>query len=86
MSIQCNVCQGTGFKNIEQVPEELQDKDVEIIMKWIKEQTEPHDVEICNCCGDGDGWYGVPGEHYNSEDPIGRYGPYASNGGLCKCH
>jgi len=26
---------------------------------------EGHDVQVCDCCGDGDGWYGIPGEHYN---------------------
>lgn len=45
-----------------------------------------HDVAVCDCCGDGEGWYGTPGEHYTSEDPPGDYGPYANNGGLCKCH
>ena len=45
-----------------------------------------HDVTVCDCCGDGDGWYGTPGEHYGPEDPQGPNGPYASNGGLCQCH
>ena len=22
-----------------------------------------HDVQVCDCCGDGDGWYGEPGNH-----------------------
>ena len=37
-------------------------------------------------CGDGDGWYGEPGQHYGAEDPPGKNGAYAYNGGLCKCH
>jgi hypothetical protein len=45
-----------------------------------------HDVVRCDCCGDGDGWFGTPGEHYNKEDPQGSHGPYASNGGLAQCH
>jgi hypothetical protein len=45
-----------------------------------------NDIEVCDCCGDGEGWYGTPGEHYNQEDPRGPQGPYASNGGLCQCH
>ncbi len=45
-----------------------------------------HDVEVCDCCGDGEGWYGAPGEHYGPDDPQGPKGPYANNGGLCKCH
>jgi len=45
-----------------------------------------NDVEICDCCGDGEDWYGMPGEHYGPDDPQGPDGPYSSNGGLCKCH
>ncbi len=44
------------------------------------------DVSVCDCCGDGEGWYGEPGRHYSSEDPKGPSGPYAYNGGLCECH
>ena len=36
--------------------------------------------------GDGEGWYGTPGEHYGPDDPPGRQGPYDSNGGFCHCH
>lgn len=50
---------------------------------WCEEQ---HDVQVCDCCGDGEGHYGIPGEHYNPEDPMGEKGPYASNGGLAQCH
>ena len=46
-----------------------------------------HDVQVCDCCGNGDdAWHGVPGEHYGPDDPPGDRGPYAYNGGLCKCH
>ena len=45
-----------------------------------------HDVEECDCCGDGEGWYGEPGQHYGPDDPRGDKGPYAANGGLCQCH
>lgn len=45
-----------------------------------------HDVQVCDCCGDGDTWYGTPGEHYSNDDPSGPNGPYAYNGGLCECH
>ena len=83
MALTCTRCDGTGFLNIEQVREDLADPGD--ILKWIA-NNDGHDVSVCDCCGDGEGWYGVPGEHYNSEDPIGRDGPYASNGGLCRCH
>ena len=44
------------------------------------------DTAVCDCCGDGEGWYGIPGEHYNSDDPPGEDGLYRYNGGLCECH
>jgi hypothetical protein len=91
MATQCTRCEGTGFLNLQQVDEDTGTEfdnsgDVEIILNWIKRHPEPHDVQVCDCFGDGDTWYGVPGEHYNTDDPIGSSGPYASNGGLCKCH
>jgi len=85
----CNVCQGTGLKNLHQIPESVMDlmsDIIEDVPKWITAQTEPNDVCVCDCCGNGDVWYGDPGQHYNRDDPIGRNGPYAYNGGLCKCH
>ena len=89
MAIQCTKCEGTGFLNLFQIPDEEAIEmagDIDLILKWIKEHTD-HDVQICDCCGDGEEtWYGYPGEHYNQEDPIGRNGPYAYNGGLCECH
>lgn len=85
MPTTCTRCNGTGFLNWEQLPDELDGADVDVIVQWIR-SNDDHDVEICDCCGDGDGWYGVPGDHYNSEDPPGMHGPYAYNGGLCECH
>jgi len=31
-----------------------------------------HDVSVCDCCGDGEDWYGVPGEHNmnNPDEPF----------------
>lgn len=83
MSIQCTKCQGTGFLNIEQYPSD--DLDIEKVLKYIKDNPET-DIMICDCCGDGEDWYGEPGQHYTSQDPVGKNGPYAYNGGLCKCN
>jgi alpha-glucuronidase len=44
------------------------------------------DVQVCDCCGNGEEWYGEPGHHYGENDPPGHGGPYADNGGYCKCH
>ena len=87
MSMICTHCRGTGFLNIDQIPEsELGDGSVEAILTWIAKQSKPHDVTACDCCGNGETWYGEPGQHYNDDDPAGREGPYAYNGGLCECH
>lgn len=89
-SMNCTRCDGTGFLNIDQVPDDIkilaENTDFqEVILDWIKTH-DNHDVQVCDCCGDGTGWYGEPGQHYTSDDPIGKNGPYAYNGGLCECH
>ena len=88
MSLTCTRCDSTGFLNVHQLPDGFHDDSDDPIgetLKWI-EANEGHDVQVCDCCGDGEGWYAVPGEHYNADDPPGRGGPYAGNGGLCRCH
>lgn len=82
----CTKCQGTGFLNHEQLPDGLLEQDAESVKKWIAEHPDATDAQVCDCCGDGEGWYGEPGEHYTAYDPPGHKGPYAYNGGLCKCH
>lgn len=84
----CNVCKGTGFKNLWQIPDgELGSDDLTVsVPVWIASQTTPHDVCVCDCCGNGDTWYGIPGQHYSPDDPPGHNGCYAHNGGLCQCH
>ena len=84
----CTRCEGTGFLNISQVPEsEIKHDDYHnSVLLWMLSQTEPHDVSVCDCCGNGDEWYGTPGEHYSRYDPVGRNGPYDYNGGLCECN
>jgi len=56
-----------------------------MVLKWISNNTE-HDVQVCDCCGDGEDWHGEIGEHYSDHDPQGDGGPYEYNGGLCECH
>jgi hypothetical protein len=88
----CTRCEGTGFLNHEQIPAEVLaevfDEGTKAILRWTEtEKGKASDVTVCDCCGNGEGeWYGEPGQHYTSQDPIGKHGPYAYNGGLCECH
>ena len=42
------------------------------------------DVQVCDCCGDGDRWHGdEPGRH--DYEQKGQRGPYAANGGMWRC-
>jgi len=89
MSITCTRCEGFGFINLHQIPEkeldEMNDDLVGLVPSWIGHNP-GSDVSVCDCCGDGEDWYGEPGQHYNKEDPQGKYGPYSYNGGYCECH
>jgi len=91
MSTTCTRCGNCGFLNIGQVIDDdwemtaLSDRGDKKILEWI-EKHPGTDVQVCDCCGDGEIWYGEPGEHYNDEDPPGPDGPYAYNGGLCECN
>ena len=81
----CTRCDGTGFLNINQVPPSIADKGAEKILSWIGCATD-HDVMVCDCCGNGEEWYGEPGQHYMGGDTAGKNGPYAYNGGLPECN
>ena len=81
----CTRCDGTGFLNIDLLPPELEGADPEDIQDWLQEHPES-DTQVCDCCGNGEEWYGEPGNHYGENDPPGHGGPYADNGGYCKCH
>jgi len=94
MKITCTRCENSGFLNIHQLIEsyewEIAAEDdcyesPEPILNWMKQHPES-DLQVCDCCGNGEVWYGVRGEHYNEEDPHGPDGPYAYNGGLCECN
>ncbi len=96
MSLHCTRCEGSGFLNLHQIAQDgdsweglaiaknAQDG-APFIFKWMS-QNKDSDVQVCDCCGDSEGWYGIPGEHYNFGDPRGHNGPYAYNGGMSECH
>ena len=87
----CTRCETTGFLNLNHIEDdklelfESHGDFYENVKDWIS-SNEDHDVQVCDCCGDGEGWYGEPGEHYHNDDPVGQNGPYAYNGCLCECH
>jgi len=81
----CTRCEETGFLNTHQLPDGLLDQGIDAVLEWI-ETNDDHDVQVCDCCGNGESWYGDPGQHYASHDPRGPMGPYAYNGGLAECH
>lgn len=86
MPTNCTRCEGSGFLNLHQIDDStIETMENEDILEWIKQNSD-HDVIMCDCCGDGNDWYGIPGQHYNNDDPQGSDGPYAYNGGLCECH
>ena len=78
----CTRCSGTGFLNYEQLPETEEPMSQDEILGWIA-ATPEHDVQVCDCCGNGEDWHGEAGEHYNGEQ---YEGAYDYNGGLCECH
>lgn len=88
----CTRCDGTGFLNLFQVDDETRKRfdaagDHQVIVTWMKTQTEPHDVSVCDCCGNREDWHGLPGHHYETTgDRAGREGPYGYNGGLAECN
>jgi len=85
VSLTCTRCDGSGFLNLWQIPGDVPSDDHDVVVGWIA-ATKGHDVAVCDCCGDGEGWHGTPGEHYGSDDPPGHNGPYSYNGGFCECH
>ena len=77
----CTRCDGTGFLNTHQLPDRFTDfNDWEVIYRWLTTNPEAMetDVCVCDCCGDGETWYGTPGEHYEDDD-------YPRNGGIPRC-
>ena len=81
----CTRCEGTGFLNCDQLPVGIIDRGADDILIWIR-NNHNHDVQVCDCCGDGEYWYGEAGEHYVGGDEPGPHGFYAYNGGLPECN
>lgn len=70
----CTRCDGSGFLNLHQIEEDdpvHEEGTPEAYERWRKEHPGT-DVQICDCCGDGTGWYGEPGMH--NEDASARNG------------
>jgi len=64
MATTCTRCEGSGFLNLNQIPdsERYYLDSPEAIGNWLDHhQEEEHDVQVCDCCGDGISHYGVPG-------------------------
>jgi hypothetical protein len=83
----CTRCDGLGFLNVEQLPDEVNARAeaigaVPAILEWMAANVD-HDVQVCDCCGDGESWYSEPGHHDSTQ--YGKNGPYAYNGGLPEC-
>lgn len=89
MATTCTRCECSGFLNLHQVPDEIvaaaevDGRLHNVIQCWMREN-DNHDVQVCDCCGNGDEWHGEPGEH--DENTYGKSGPYAYNGGLPECY
>lgn len=79
----CTRCEGTGFLNNHQIPSEILDRGHEAVLSWLHNLKVATDVQVCDCCGDGEYWYSEAGEH--DEADFGDYGPYGYNGGLPEC-
>jgi hypothetical protein len=85
--VNCTRCETTGFLNLHQVAADVIARanggDFHAaISTWITENAD-HDVQVCDCCGDGEEWHCEAGEH--DEGQYGKSGPYAYNGGLPEC-
>lgn len=49
MSIQCNRCQGTGFLNYEDAPEDIRDKGADAVADWVTHMQLKFDELGCSC-------------------------------------
>jgi len=89
--VNCNRCKTTGFLNLEQLDDvdpllvaAVLEAPAHRVALWIQAGASRTDVQVCDCCGNGEEWYGERGEHEKSD--FGLAGPYAYNGGLPECN
>lgn len=71
----CTRCDTTGFLNICQLPENILEEfdnaedPQEYLLRWL-DHNHDNDVQVCDCCGDGENWYSEPGYHDRCTQPI----------------
>ncbi len=87
----CTRCGGTGVLNehllAALMPEDGTADDIARILQFLHSvEGGQHEVRVCDCCGDGDRWYGTPGEHYGPDDPRGPNWTLRQQWGLRRCH
>ena len=69
----CNRCGGSGMLNHNQIVQHWPwlDGDPARALAALEEAGlqlgVDHDVQVCDCCGDGENWHGVPGQHDNDD-------------------
>jgi hypothetical protein len=84
----CTRCGGTGFLNLEQLRDDpllaggVLEAPAYRVALWIEAGASGTDVQVCDCCGNGETWYGERGQHFEGEAPE----TYDYNGGLPECN
>ena len=85
MATTCTRCENSGFLNLAHLPDDVVNQEPEQLLAWLDAHSDDYpDVTVCDCCGDGEGWYGTPGEHYGDDfrayyaDDGCRYGLYGA--------
>jgi hypothetical protein len=73
---ECTRCSGSGLLNYHQIREawpEFAGEAADVLAALEGAGLElgvDHDVQVCDCCGDGETWHGEPGQH-NHDDAVG---------------
>lgn len=60
--INCTRCDCTGFLNAPDDLPEWDEWENDQRLNWIANHPET-DAQVCDCCGNGEAWYGEPGKH-----------------------